>query len=411
MSAHERSRELPVRSTLLFRAAFVAALFSAALAYASIPSRVVELVSHDPLHRWDDFGIFFSTAVCLSNSNCEPYPVPPRPFPNLNPPHFHWLVMPLVGVDVETAFRLWLLISAAAVAVSAVRTLRSLGITIRPLAAAAGTLAVLLSSVGWGTIGHGQVYPLLMWPVTEAWLAARSSRWHRAAGLLALGATVKPLLLLPLAWLGWQRPRTLATAAAVVLLVFGIGASVFGVEAYRGWYRHLGMAGPSGHWSDGSISSLLAHTFTRTPWLEPIIVAPFLVWPAWAGLSVLLLVDIQRWTPRASIDARWLGVLAAALLISPRGWVSTAWLLMGPAMAVALRARWRAPEMLLAAALLMLPVTVTQAGQPNSVLTLLNGSIYTWTWGLLYLAARSADRPSQERVLATKREAPGTIVS
>ncbi|MGH9386938.1 MAG: glycosyltransferase family 87 protein [Vicinamibacterales bacterium] len=397
MSAQEHPRAVLVRSSVYFRAAVLALLCSVALAYALIPSRVAEFANHDPLHRWDDFGIFFSTAGCLSSGSCDPYPATPRPFPNLNPPHFHWLLTPLVGMDVETAYRLWLLMSVAAVALSALRTVRALGIAVSPLTAVGGAFALLVSSVSWGTITYGQVYAVLMWPVTEAWLSARSSRWHRAAALLTAVATVKPLLLLPLAWLVWLRPRTLATAAAVAVLVFGSGSVVHGIDAYRGWYQDLGTVEASGSWANGSISAALARTFISTPWFRPTIAAPFLVWPLWIMLSLLLVFDLSSWSRRASADAAWLGALAAAFLISPRAWMYSAWLLVGPVMAVALRARWRAPEILFASALLMLPVELTRVGQPNAVLTLLNGSIYTWALGLLYVAARKA---------ITFREAP-----
>ncbi|MGH9202954.1 MAG: hypothetical protein ACRD2A_17150, partial [Vicinamibacterales bacterium] len=193
------------------------------------------------------------------------------------------------------------------------------------------------------------------------------------------------------------RPRTLATAAAVAVLVFGSGSVVHGIDAYRGWYQDLGTVEASGSWANGSISAALARTFISTPWFRPTIAAPFLVWPLWIMLSLLLVFDLSSWSRRASADAAWLGALAAAFLISPRAWMYSAWLLVGPVMAVALRARWRAPEILFASALLMLPVELTRVGQPNAVLTLLNGSIYTWALGLLYVAARKA---------ITFREAP-----
>jgi hypothetical protein len=78
-----------------------------------------------------------------------------------------------------------------------------------------------------------------------------------------------------------------------------------------------------------------------------------------------------------------LGVLAATLLITPRGWMFAGWVLIGPAVAVAQRRGWRSPHIVLAAGILLLPIEATWAGQPNAVLTMLNGSIYTWAWLLL----------------------------
>ncbi len=391
---------------MFFRIALAGALGAAALAYATIPARVAEYIHHDTVHEWDDFGIFFRTATCLARGQCDPYPSIPRQFPNLNPPHFHWLLLPFTGLDVEPASRIWLLLSAASVTWSVIRIFGALNIAASPVGTLGIVLAGLVSSLSWGIVTYGQVYAILMWPTTEAWLAARTGRAHVAVVIIALVATVKPIYVLPLAWLIYRTPSALTAAAGAMLTVELIGVMEFGLDAYRGWLRHLSMVSTAGHWADGSIVSMLGRMFSPTPWMMPLADAPFLIRPLWGVLAAVLVVDLWRWSRRSPIDAGWLGVLAAMLLLSPRAWMFSSWPLIGPAIAVAQQTQWRSAGIVLAAGLLLLPIELTWAGQPNAALTLLNGSIYTWAWCCLYAAARrsatvtAANRQMRPHVLA-----------
>jgi hypothetical protein len=134
---------------------------------------------------------------------------------------------------------------------------------------------------------------------------------------------------------------------------------------------------------------------------------PAAVVPIWIAISVVLLLDFERWSARAPIDSAWLGVIAIALLISPRAWVYSGWFILGPALAVALSTRGRLPESWIAGALLLLPTSTAMLGQPNGWLSPLVGSLYTWTWFLLLLSARRSalyalsQSPGPNRTLLT----------
>jgi hypothetical protein len=215
--------------------------------------------------------------------------------------------------------------------------------------------------------------------------------------VLTAAATVKPFLCLPLSWVAYRRPSTLGTIAGVALLLPSVGSLVHGLDTYRAWYRDLQTAAPLGHWANGSISSALALSFSPSPWFSPIVLAPSVIVPLWITLSAFLAFDFWWWSRRASTDQAWLGALMVAFLVSPRSWVFAAWFLMGPAIAVAFRDRWRSPKILVAASLLLLPAGIGTIGQPNRVFTVLAGSIYTWAWALLYLAARTQARADAAR--------------
>jgi len=353
----------------------------------------------------DDFGLFYHASGCLASGSCDPYLVDATHAPNMNPPHAHLLFRPLLLVPPSTAFLIWISVSACVVILCGVRLARSLALNISPTWWVVGSIGLLVSAISASTLASGQIYAVLLWPVNEAWLAARRGRWTRAAAWLTVVATIKPLLLLPLAWIVWRQPRTLRIITVTAAAVFGAGVLLYGVDPYV-WIHSLGLARWSGHYWDGSFLQTLTRLFLPTAFFAPIFSGTTaIVAVLWVVLTLLLVLDLVRWLPRASIDAAWLGLIAASFLITPKGWLYAGWWLLGPAVALNHRAHWRQPALLLAAGALLLPNTNTILGQPNPWLTPLLGSLYCWTWILFYLTARLSE-PSIHAVSANNRDVP-----
>jgi hypothetical protein len=370
-----------LRAYLVFAALLVAAI--------TAPGRLTAGLRWNDANSGDDFGIFYDSATCLFLTGCAPYELGAGRAPNLNAPHTHLLFAPLVSLPRTAAYRTWLVLGTLSIVVSTVRVARAVPIRLSWRTWTIVAVGVLSSGLVSATVRTGQVYPMLAWPLTEAYLALRTSRWRTAAAVIAVLATMKPLLLLPLAWVTWRDRHAIPVALAAGAVTLIIGSIVFGGRAYLDWYESLSRFALSGHWWDGSILQSLTRTLRGTPNFAPLTIAPEAVRPLWLLLTLWLLVDLRRWIGRASMDAAWLGVLAATLLIAPKGWLYMAWLLIGPVGVVAHQAS-RPGRWWLIAFLLLLPDTTPLVGQPNRWLTPLLGSLYCWTWWSMYLAARTA---------------------
>ena len=156
--------------------------------------------------------------------------------PNLNLPHTHLFLLPLVWMSTRAALRIWTMASFLVFAWAAWRSLRALNWRLPLL----GWLTLAVYLLAWGPAAAfsltAQVSLLLMGPVTAAWLAARSGRSARAGGWLGLAAAIKPFLFLFVPYFlirrDWGALRALAITTA---LMVGIGLAVFGADAYREW--------------------------------------------------------------------------------------------------------------------------------------------------------------------------------
>jgi glycosyl transferase family 87 len=367
--------------------------FQAALAPASSP------------HVTDDFGLFYTTTECLVSRPCDPYA--PR---NFNPPHAHLLLTPLLLVTRTHAFLFFLGLNALAIVWIAFRLARS--VLPWPVSAwAIAALGVGVSSLTDILLTTGQIYPLLGAGVIEAWLSWRDRRWTRAAVIMGVLISIKPIFALPALWMLRQRPATWRPLAVGCAVPFAIGMLVFGVSPYVGYFRVMSGVAVQGSGLDGSLWStarrmLAPHGTDRVvsdhP-IAPLWSAPWLVLPLWIGLSVLFVLDLVNWTRRTPLDAAWVGLLSAMLLISPKGWVYMGWVVIGPAMILWWRTRsW---GLVTAAALFLVPLTVARNAS-GTVSSALLGSLYTWAWFAIYLGGRSGRHRDYRRTLA-----PATIGS
>jgi hypothetical protein len=342
---------------------------------------------------------------------------------NMNPPHFHLLVVPLAILDPNRAVALWMGLSLFALVVSVLIIGRELGMSWTPtrvLIAAAGILSFGGTQAFFVT---GQLSMLLLLALTICWLNARHGRWRTAGLWLGICLSVKPFLLIFVPYLlGTRRYRALAVALAAAAACFAIGWLVFGVHAYLSWYGALSQ---SGDWAwtvmNASTFALFRRAFDLQPIVTPLLVKPQLVklWMVVAGVIGILTVAVTiADTTRAAVDRAFALLLVAAQLISPLGWIYYVTLAAGPVAAVAIRPRtesrrlqWTGAGLAAAAAAgFAWPLPFMGAFQPHRWATLLIASAYgwatlaLWAWLMLdYRRSRNEAGPADASAINARR--------
>jgi hypothetical protein len=367
----------------------------------------------------NDFGKFYFSARAFLEggdmygpSPATKIPVGPsetREFWNMNPPHFHLLVLPLARLQPFTGLLVWSLISVAAYISSArlvVRTLRLM----RSLGTAfwIGWLFLLSSPTGLVII-TGQVTFLLMLPMTWAWVAARKGHWHVAAACLGVLASVKPFIGIFLLYFVVRRRWSLAlTMIASGVACIAAGAAVFGWEPYLRWLAVLRAVDWAWVPMNASMAGLFARNLDSSPLFQPLWHAPELVTPL-TIMSVVAIITVSlsalsRDNSTESVDRAFAIILVMSLLVSPLGWWYYIWVVAGPLIAL-----WKTREgrpsavrdLMLALVIpgLILPLYVTSGFRHLSWTAPTLGSLYGWTLLWLYgsliadwLAGRTAFR-------------------
>ena len=285
---------------------------------------------------------------------------------NLNPPHFHFLVLPLTVAGPAVAVAIWTAGSVGA-GVLALRLIsRELAVPF-----ALPFLAALLWSPTGATLATGQVALFLAVPATAAWRALRQDRPLQAGAWLGLVASMKPFLgIFALGWLVQRQWRALAGFALAAAAAVGVGMSVFGLDAYRGWLGSLADV----TWTAGSLNASV-HRLGRG------MVATQVV-----AVAILTLTLVA---PARDADRRVAQFLLAALLVSPLGWVYYLWLGAGPLL-VSWLALWRQRDQtvpILLAVCLSLNAVLLEVAQTPALMRLTIGSAQLWGvlgwWGLL----------------------------
>jgi hypothetical protein len=312
---------------------------------------------------------------------------------NLNPPHFHILLLPLGLLPRSQALLVWGLGSLAAVFLSFLMVLRELGLRLTFVSATL-TAVLLLNFVGTTMVMvTGQLSFLLLWPITASWVAARRGAWVRAACLCGIAASVKPflVLLLPLfALRGGFRSASAGLLAAGAAFV--VGVIVFGVEAHADWIGELSSVRWTWANTNASIYGLLARSLSDSGSVAPVALAPHLVRPLWLVGSLLIgsaaLVVAGRGQGPRAVDRGFALLLLASLLVSPLGWAYYLSWPLGPLIALARDsratlaggARERTCVLLggIALVALLWPFPATDLCQPAPLATITVGSIYFW---------------------------------
>jgi hypothetical protein len=331
--------------------------------------------------------------------------------PNLNPPHFHLLLLPLALLSVGAALAVWAAASVTSLLICLRLIVRASGLTLSPLLAMRGVVW-LLAFVGTSAmISNTQVSLLLLLPVTLAWLSARRGAWTRAGLYLGLAISLKLFLLIFLPYLLLRRRVAAAASACLTALAcFGLGLAVFGVQSHREWLAFLAGVDWTSVGMNASVLGLVSRLLTVNPYFTPLAMVPSIVKPLWAGLAgavgLITLIVVAKDETESSVDRSFALLLLAALLISPLGWLYYLWLPLGPIVALG-SLRWSDPGrsgphrpaparwlVWLAAPGFFLPTSLTLAFQPSRWATLLLGSLHSWAvlflWTALVIDATAA---------------------
>lgn len=375
----------------------------------------------------NDFGkLYYATLAFLQGSNLYDLnpamiiPVSPLEmhiFLNLNPPHFHLLILPLAYFTPKTAFILWAAISFSCLLMSLYiifhevkvkLNLWKLMLLIVAILAFAGTSTVVVT---------GQVSFILMLLFTLFWMNSRHGRWKSAAIYLGLLVAFKLFLIIFLPYLLLQKKwGALFTASGVALACGCVGLLVFGWDSYRLWLHGLGLV--DWHWvaMNSSLQGLFSRLLAASPQFLPACLRPTFIQPLWLaaggliGLVTLALTSHDN--SKEALDRSLALLLVAAQLISPLGWIYYAWLAFGPLTALwvywhedwpkdreADRSLRRARNVLILFSFLgfLIPYNCLSSLQPNQFITFSLGSAYLWAtltlWTGLCVDWRLASRP------------------
>ena len=363
--------------------------------------------------HWNDFGKFYyavrswqdgvslytpTIATRLTDGSGD------FEFLDMNPPHFHILLLPLARLDLGVAARLWLAANALAALLSCWLTLRELGIRLKRwqwlpvLALCLGSTATMANSI------TAQCTGILMPCMTLAWIDARRGRWGSCGAWLGVLASIKPFLGLFLLSFAVRRHWRGILSMAVVGGLCGVaGALTFGWRSYLDWMQAL--SDVSWVWSamNGSLLAILTKGLSPSPTLAPLIEAPASIYPLW--LAACLLVSL--WSVRAlfwSTDHLFAVTILASLLMSPLGWVYYLWLALPPCLAL-----WRHRTSVFTWAGLAyqcIPLFSLGMGQPYRIATLLVACAYAWSTTLLWLDVSSVRRTTSSTSPALVPERP-----
>jgi alpha-1,2-mannosyltransferase len=391
------------------------ALLAAALAAVAAVAFVLDVALMQAMTKqlhMNDFGKFYYSArayldggdMYASNpaTDLKFVEAPELQFLNMNPPHFHLVVLPLAMLEPGLAVTIWLGLSLLALIVSILLIARELDFAWTPmrlLAVAASTLAFAATQSFFVT---GQLSLLLTLAVTVCWVQARRGSWTPAAVVLGVCASMKPFLFIFAPYLLLTRRfRALAILAGAAAASAGIGILIFGVDAYRSWYRALSQ---SGDWAwavmNASTLALFRRAFDTEPIGTPLVVAPALVttWLVAAAIvGIVTLVASAQLSAHPStgsgraeeIDRPFALLLVAAQLISPLGWIYYLWLPAGPVAAVVLKTgpakAGRHVLLLVAATGFVWPMPYLLLFRTHAWGTLTVASIYFWATFALWV--------------------------
>lgn len=369
--------------------------------------------------QMNDFGKFYYSAVAylMGGDMYGPNPATwikvtesyARPFWNMNPPHFHIPLLLLALMRPESAIIFWGIGSLASLVVTWILIRKEIGLKIKtPWHWRIAILGALGFAGTGATFVTGQLSFLLLLLVTMCWLEARHERWNMAGLYIGIAISLKPFMLIFMPYLALRRQfRAVCVSTAVMMLCFGTGLLVFGLDAHMSWLRVLKSSFEWG-WAamNASVFGLLTRVLSESPYYSPLTIAPQLIRPIWvfaAGLiSVLTLIATKPNSHKCSVDRDFALLLVASQLVSPLGWVYYLWLPSGPI--AALVWLWRRNKVQVWAAqgvgtigwrnglfgagifALFLPLPVLQLFQPIPWATMLVGSSYFWGAFALWLS-------------------------
>jgi hypothetical protein len=325
---------------------------------------------------------------------------------NLNPPHSHFLLLPLVWFSADVALAVWCVANTLCGLVALWLIVRELKLqltdTQRKLA-----VIFLMAFIGTSTaIITAHLSGVMFLFLTLCWLSARRGRWTTAGVWLGVALSIKPFLLFLVPYFLWNRRwKASAAIAATAVACFAIGLLVFGVENHLSWLEKLRTADT---WAwlpiNGSLRGMLTRSFTQNlDYTAVVDLGESTVKWIWLGIGIPfgLLTFAAAGTDRSprGVDRAFAILLVGSLFLSPLGWAYYFWLPLGPIVALAcdwqrelkLQSNcssylWRRRFLIAALPGLVLPIQVVLVFHQVGAWTLTLGSLYCWSLLLLWIA-------------------------
>jgi len=351
------------------------------------------------VRRMADFRIFHRSAVRIVSGAGDPYArvtvedgTAVSGGVNLNPPLALLVMAPLGWLSAGAALAVWTIASLASAVWAIAIVIRELRIRVTALNIGRILLLVACAAPTGTVLLFAQISWLLWGPITWAWQSARHGKWMRAAIVIGALASIKLFLgLFIVVFVVSGRGREAAATIGTVLACVLAGVFALGVQPLFDWIAMLRSVYWAEHTFNASIYGVLERVFTARDtglaWFQaPLAVVPVIVVPLWIAASLAVVALTLRTLRRqGDADHVFAATIAAALLVSPLGWIYYLFFLAAPVAALLAsdaRAIRTTGGMAIAAAvalgLCLNPLTVT-VGQPNGWLTLTLGSVYAWS--------------------------------
>ncbi|MCO6459047.1 MAG: DUF2029 domain-containing protein [Pirellulaceae bacterium] len=249
---------------------------------------------------------------------------------NVHPPSSVLLALPLQGFAYPTAFRIWNLVSLAALAASVWLVVRNLGIRFSVWSVFPAVLLFSICDPLYQQMLQGQLNLILLLLIVGVWAADRAGRPLLAGGLLGAAAAIKlfPAFLL-LYFLARRDGRAVAASAASVLLITLVTLGLLGWETYATYLSDVLPVAATwkAAWNNASLAGFWYKLFAPGPRngeLAALLASPALALAGTAvSVAAVLLVLVPRVVRAATTRARDLAfglTITAMLLVSPVTW-------------------------------------------------------------------------------------------
>lgn len=268
--------------------------------------------------------------VVKKNSERSPGEMVSCLYPNLNPPAFAVLTLPLARLDYTAAWWVWSL-SSLSCAVIALFLISRANIVQAHNSLLASVLTIFGFFAYFPTFAnyiYGQVTLLLFLPLTLSWLALRKGNDLTSGAWLGVAASLKPFIgLFLIVLLIKNNWRAGAAFLGVCATAFVLGGYYAGFSSYLDYLQLLGQV----TWLESNWNASFSGFFSRIfggaeniPWIN----VPHLARALTAICSIGVLVVLARATRRSATwgqafqaDILFATTIPAMLLLSPLGWL------------------------------------------------------------------------------------------